>query len=207
MDQLISSLAALVEGFRECFRHEVFGIFQHLLVGWIIAPGPRTVSEVWKATGRAGKHHWDTAYALFASARWDWDELGKILILLLVARLIPTGVIWVVVDVPLCHKRGVQVAFGGFFVDPVSSSKKRENVRFGVNWVVVCLAVHMPLRKDQCVTLPVLWRAFRKKGTDGHKTRTKLAAELARQVARWLLDRECWLVGDQAYLNKTVLAD
>jgi len=82
----------------------VFVTFQHLLVGWIIAPGPRTISEVWQATGRAGQHHWGTAYALFASASWDWGDLSKILVLLIVARLIPTGAIWVVVDDTLCHK-------------------------------------------------------------------------------------------------------
>ena len=81
MDQLIPSLATLVEGFRPCFRHEVFHTFQHLLVGWIVCPGPRTISEVWQATGRAARHHHDTAYSLFCSAVWDWDELGKILAL------------------------------------------------------------------------------------------------------------------------------
>ena len=207
MDQLIPSLAAVVEAFRACFRQEVFLTFQHLLVGWIIAPGPRTITEVWQATGRAAKHHWDTAYALFASAQWNWDELGKILILLIVTRLIHQGIIWIVIDDTLCHKRGAKVAFGGFFVDPVSSSKKRKNFRFAVNWVVVGITVHLPFRKDRWFTLPVLWRAFRKKGTNGHTPRTQLAAELARQVARWLPERECYLVGDQAYLNKTVLAD
>jgi hypothetical protein len=207
MDQLIPSLAILVESFRGCFPQEVFLTFQHLLVGWIIAPGPRTISEVWQATGRAAKHHWDTAYALFASAQWDWDDLGKILILLIVARLIPKGIIWIVIDDTLCHKRGAKVAFGGFFVDPVTSSKRRKNFRFAVNWVVVGITVQLPFRKDRSFTVPVLWRAFRKKGTEGHTPRTQLAAELARQVARWLPERECWLVGDQAYLNKTVLAD
>jgi hypothetical protein len=207
MDQLIPSVLALVEGFRGCFRQEVFVTFQHLLVGWIIAPGPRTISEVWQATGRAGKDHWDRVYSLFASASWDWDDLSKILILLIVVRLIPTGAIWIVVDDTLCHKRGAKVAFGGFFLDAVTSTKKKKNFRFGVNWVVLGLAVHLPLRKDRCFCLPVVWRAYRKKGTDGHKTRTQLAAEMARQVATWVPSRECWLVGDLAYINGTVLAD
>jgi hypothetical protein len=207
MDQLIPSLAALVEGFRGCFRQEVFVTFQHLLVGWIIAPGPRTISEVWQATGRAHKDHWDRAYALFASASWDWDDLSKILILLIVAQLIPTGAIWIVVDDTLCHKRGAKVAFGGFFLDAVTSTKTRKNFRFGVNWVVLGLAVHLPLRTDRCFCLPVVWRAYRKKGTPGHTTRTALAAQLAEQVATWLPTRECWLVGDLAYVNGTVLGD
>jgi hypothetical protein len=207
MDQLIPSLGLLVEGFRGCFRQEVFATFQHLLVGWVVAPGPRTISEVWQATGRAGKHHWDTAYSLFSSASWDWDDLGKILTLLIVTRLIPTGVIWIVVDDTLCHKRGAKVAFGGFFLDAVTSTKKKKNFRFGVNWVVVGLAVHLPFRPDRTFTLPVVWRAYRRKGTAGHQTRTALAAELGRLVAGWLPGRECWLVGDNAYLNRTVVAD
>lgn len=160
-------MAVLVEGFRGCFRQEVFLTFQHLVVGWIIAPGPRTIAEVWQATGRAGQHHWDSAYALFASAQWDWDELAQIPILLIVARLIPTGIIWIVIDDTLCHKRGAEVAFGGFFIDPVSSSKKRKNFRFAVNGVVVGLSVELPFRKDRFFTLPVLWRACRKKAPTG----------------------------------------
>ena len=165
MDQLIPSLLVLVDGFRGCFRHEVFQTFQHILVGWIVCPGPRTLSEVWQATGRAANHHHDTAYSLFASAVWEWDELGKILVLLIVARLIPTGAIWIVVDDTLCHKRGAKVAFGGFFLDAVTSSKKKKNFRFGVNWVVIGLSVYLPFRKDRSFCLPVLWRAYRKKGT------------------------------------------
>ena len=207
MDQLIPSLVALVEGFRPCFRHEVFHTFQHILVGWLVCPGPRTISEVWQATGRAASHHHDTAYSLFSSAVWEWDELGKILLLLIVARLTPTGTIWLVVDDTLCHKRGAKVAFGGFFLDAVTSSKTKKNFRFGVNWVVVGLAVHLPCRPDRSFCLPVLWRAYRKKGTPGHRTRTELAAELAHVIANWLPGRECWLVGDAAYLNATVLKD
>ena len=51
MDQLIPSLAALVEPFRDCFRIEVFYTFQILIAGWIICLGPHTISEVWQATG------------------------------------------------------------------------------------------------------------------------------------------------------------
>lgn len=207
MDQLIPSLAVLVDGFRPCFRAEVFQTFQHILVGWIVCLGPRRISEVWQATGRAAQHHHDSAYALFASAVWNWDELGKILALLIVARLIPTGAIWLVVDDTLCHKRGAKVAFGGFFLDAVTSTKKKKNFRFGVNWVVLGLSVHLPFRPDRSFCLPVLWRAYHKKGTVGHRTRTELAAELARLIASWLPSRECWLVGDAAYLNATVLQD
>ncbi|NJL18633.1 MAG: transposase [Nitrospira sp.] len=145
MDQLIPSFVLLVAPFREVFaRPETFATFQCLLTGWILAPGPRTISEVWQATGRAGKYHWDSAYSFFSDAKWEWDDIAKILILRIVASLIPNGHIFIIVDDTLCHKRGAKVAFGGFFLDAVTSTKKKKNFRFGVNWVVVGLSVRLP---------------------------------------------------------------
>ena len=68
MAQLIPSLATLVAAFSDCFHPQVFQTFQALLAGWITCQGPRTISEVWLATGLAAKRHHDTAYAVFHSA-------------------------------------------------------------------------------------------------------------------------------------------
>src|SRR6476660_5737508 len=76
MDQLIPSLAALVEAFRDCFHPQVFSTFQTLIAGWIVCVGPRTISEVWQATGLAARRHHDTAYAVFHSACWERVDLG-----------------------------------------------------------------------------------------------------------------------------------
>ena len=125
MDQLIPGLAELVAPLRHCFRVEVFQTFQALLAGWILCNGPHTISRVWQATGLAARRHHDTAYAVFHSAAWEWDDLGIVLATLILARLIPGGVVWLVVDDTLCHKRGAQVAFGGIFRDAVLSSRGR----------------------------------------------------------------------------------
>ena len=205
MDQPITSLSQLLDTFAPCFRAEVFQTFRLVVAAWALCPGPHTLAEVWQATGLAARRHHDLAYSLFRSAQWDWDEVGKILLLLVVAHLIPTGAVWLVVDDTLAHKRGAKVAFGGFFLDAVTSSKRHKNFRFGLNWVVVGLVVHLPFRPDRYFCLPVLWRVYRKKGSAGHCKRTALAAELARLVAACLPDRECWLVGDAAYLTAAVL--
>src|SRR5512135_3149543 len=76
MDQLIPSLATLVAACSDCFHPQVFQTFQALLAGWIVCQGPRTISEVWLATGLAAQRHHDTAYAVFHSAVWEWDDLG-----------------------------------------------------------------------------------------------------------------------------------
>jgi DDE superfamily endonuclease len=205
VDQLIPTLAGLVAPFRDCFRAEVFATFQVLIAGWVVCLGPRTISEVWQATGLAARRHHDTAYAVFHSAAWEWDDLGLVLATLVLTRLIPGGVVWVVVDDTLCHKRGAKVAFGGIFLDAVLSSKRHKTFRFGLNWVVLGLAVPLPFRADRYFCLPVLWRLYRKKGQAGYQTRPQAAAALARKLAEANPDRQFWLVGDSAYVNAALL--
>ncbi len=207
MDQLIPTLVPLVDAFRHCFRAEVFQTFQILLAGWIVCLGPRTISEVWQATGLAAKRHHDTAYAVFHSACWEWDDLGIVLATLILTHLVPNGVVWVAVDDTLCHKRGAKVAFGGIFLDAVLSSKKHKTFRFGLNWVVLGIAVPIPFRTDRYYCLPVLWRLYRKKGQPGYQARPQSAAALARKLAEANPGRTFWLVGDSAYVNAAVLQD
>lgn len=205
MHQLIPTLVSLVESFRDCFHPSVFSTFQSLIAGWIVCLGPRTLSEVWQATGLAAKRHHDTAYAVFHSAVWDWDDLGLVLATLILSHLVPGGIIWVAADDTLCHKRGAKVAFGGIFLDAVLSSKKHKTFRFGLNWVVLGIAVPIPLRADRHFCLPVLWRLYRKKGRDGYQTRPQAAAALARTLAEANPSRTFWLVGDCAYINAATL--
>jgi len=207
MDQLIPGLAGLVEAFRDCFHPQVFSTFQTLIAGWLVCLGPHTISAVWQATGLAAKRHHDTPYAVFHSARWEWDDLGIILVTLILTNLVPGGIVWIAVDDTLCHKRGAKVAFGGIFLDAVLSSKKHKTLRFGLNWVVLGIAVPIPWRADRYFCLPVLWRLYRKKGQPGHKPRPQSAAELARKLAEANPGRTFWLVGDSAYINESVLRD
>lgn len=207
MDHLTPSLLDLLAPFRSCFRVEVFATFQAALTAWLTCLGPRTLSEVFQASSLAGHAHFSRLYSLFASAKWDWDDLAKLLLLRIVTSLAPSGWVWLVIDDTLCHKRGKHVAFGGIFLDPVLSSKSHKVLRYGLNWVVLGVAVRLPFRPDRCFCLPVLWRVFRKKDADGHQKRTELAAEMARLAAEWLPGRSIRLVADSAYINATLLRD
>ena len=207
MDQVIPSLAELLAPFRPCFRAEAFDNFQQVTLAWLICPGTRTLTEVWQASALRCRRHWTAIYHLFAYARWDWDELGAILCLLILAHLVPFGPVWIVIDDTLCHKRGRRVAFGGIYLDPVLSSKSRKVFRYGLNYVVLGVAVRLSFRPDRHHCLPVLWRVFRKKGTAGHKKRTRLAAEMAELVCDLAPLRDVRLVCDNAYVNAAVLRD
>ena len=207
MDQTIPSLAELLGHFRPCFRQEAFVNFLAVVEAWLICLGPRTISEVWQFCFLQRVRHYGVVYDLFSRANWDWDALGKILLTLLVVEFVPQGVVWLAVDDTLCHKRGKRVALGGIFLDPVLSSKSHKVFRFAVNYVVLALVVQLPWRGGRCFALPVLWRAFRKKGTAGHRKKTELARELAHLVALALPGRRICLLGDSAYINASVLRD
>jgi hypothetical protein len=208
MEHLTVSLAELLGPFRDCFaRRESFAVFQPVVVAWILCLRCRTLTEVWQLTGLGPKMHYDAIYSLFASSKWDWDELGTLLCLLILTHLVPFGLISIAVDDTLCHKRGKNIAFGGIFLDPVLSTRSRKILRFGLNYVVVAVVVSLPFRPDRYFALPVLWRVFRKKGQEGHVKRTELAAQLIRHLAMALPCRSFCLVADCAYINATVLAD
>ncbi|APW62444.1 transposase [Paludisphaera borealis] len=143
----------------------------------------------------------------FHSACWEWDDLGIVLATLILTHLVPGGVVWVAVDDTLCHKRGAKVAFGGIFLDAVMSSKGHKTFRFGLNWVVLGIALPIPMRADRYYCLPVHWRLFCKKGQPEYQTRPQSAAALARKLAQANPERTFWLVGDSAYVNAAVLRD
>ena len=173
MEHLTVSLSELLGPFRCCFgRPESFAVFQPVVVAWILCLRCRTLTEVWQLTGLGPKMHYDAIYSLFASAKWDWDELGVLLCLLLLTHLDVFGLITLAVDDTLCHKRGKNVAFGGIFLDPVLSTRSRKILRFGLNYIVVAMVVRLPFRPDRYFALPILWRVFRKKGEEGHCKRT-----------------------------------
>src|SRR5262245_28021017 len=208
VEYLTVSLAELLGQFRGCFaRPESFAVFQPVVVAWVLCLRGRTLTEVWQLTGLGPKLHFDAIYSLFASAKWDWDELGVLLCLAVLAHLAPFGLISLAVDDTLCHKRGKSVAFGGIFLDPVLSTRSRKILRFGLNYVVVAVVLHLPFRPDRYFALPVLWRVFRKKGEVGHYKRTELAAQLVRHLAVAIPCRSFCLVADKAYINATVLQD
>jgi len=208
VDHVTISLVEMLGHFRACFaRAESFAVFQPVVVAWLLCLRGRTLTEVWQLTGLGSQMHFDAIYSLFASAQWDWDAIGVLLCLLILQYLLPTGLVSIIVDDTLCHKRGKRIAFGGIFIDPVLSTKSHKILRYGLNYVVVALALRLPFRRDRYYALPILWRVFRKKGQEGHCKRTELAAHLIGHLAKAIPQRSFCLVADSAYINTAVLSD
>lgn len=208
MDQLTPSLLASLEAFRPCFRQEVFGVFRLMTAAWVVCLGRHTISRVRQTTGRSATQSHCPAYRLFSEAAWNWDELGRILLVKLLCAFVPGSRVWLVIDDTLCHKRGASVAFGGVFLDAVLSSKRHKVFRFGTNWVTLGLVVQLPFRADRSFCLNVLWRVAAKRGkakAAPHKTKPQLAREMLESAASWLPGRRLVVLADRAYVGKALL--
>jgi DDE superfamily endonuclease len=208
LDQITPSLHSLLAPFSVCFRSEVFATFSLMVTAWVVCLGRRTVSRVWETTGRSATQDHSKAFRLFSEAAWNWDEVGRILLVKLLCAFVPGGRVWLVSDDTLCHKRGAKVAFGGIFLDAVLSSKRHKVCRFGTNWVTLGLVVQLPFRQDRFFCLNVLWRVYAKKdkaNPGGHRTKSQLAREMVEVVASWLPGRGLMVVGDSAYIGKHLL--
>src|SRR5215213_4894381 len=102
MDQLTPDLAALLDLFRPCFRQEVFGSFRLMTAAWVVCLGRRTISRVWQTTGRSASHSHCPAFRLFSEAAWNFDEVGRILLVKLLCAFVPGCRVWLVIDDTLC---------------------------------------------------------------------------------------------------------
>ena len=208
MDQLIPSLQVLLVGLAPAFRQEVHPLFCQMVGAWIVCLGRRSISRVWETTGQAEQRNHAAAFRLFSQAAWNWDEVCRLLLIQILARLVPGTRVWLVVDDTLCHKRGAKVAFGGIFLDAVLSSKRHKVFRFGNNWVMVGVVVELDLRPTRYFCLPILWRVYAKRGTKSkkeHRTKSQLAAEMIAVVAGWFPQQRFLVVADSAYIGKHLL--
>lgn len=208
MDQLIPSLSLLLDPLAPAFRQEVQPLFRMMVAAWIVCLGRRTISRVWESTGRSATRNHASAFRLFSQAAWNWDEVCRLLLVQVLARLVPGTRVWVVVDDTLCHKRGAKVAFGGIFLDAVLSTKKHKVFRFGNNWVMLGIVVELPLRPDRYFCLPMLWRVYEKRGSKSkqeHRTKSQLAAAMIATLAGWFPERAFCVVADSAYLGQHLL--
>ena len=104
------------------------------------------------------RHGLDTYYNFFERSAWTPKGLAHRVAVLIITRLQFLGVITLLVDDTLAHKRGKSVWGLGWFRDAVASTKKRVATASGHNWVVLAVAVCQPLTGVPILALPLLAR-------------------------------------------------
>lgn len=207
---MIPSLQSLVHDLQCCLTDPSFASQCQLLLGWVMCSGPHTISHVAQTiqadneVSRAQRHPFDRFYNFFSRAAWSVVTLGQQLAIEAVLRLKVFGPLYLVVDDTLLHKRGTHVFALGWFRDAVASTRKRVATASGNNWVVMGLAIPLPL--TGCfLCLPLAFRL--KMPGKGQPSGAALARELLEEVAAWFPQRDLILIGDGSYANRALLTD
>ncbi len=87
---LPAAIVAVLQPFACLFTHPTWRHAQVLLVGTLLAQGPRTVTAALRAMGLSGERRFERYHRVFNRARWSGLRGGQILLGLLV-WLVPQG--------------------------------------------------------------------------------------------------------------------
>jgi hypothetical protein len=210
MWNMLPSMRPFVEYFRPIFTAPSYLTHCAITLGWIMCLGPRTLFRVFLSSSPAelhdysGPHGQDTSYNFFERSAWKTSTLFDRLALFVFNKLSMSGVIKVIVDDTLFHKRGIHVWGKGWFRDAVASTKKRVATASGHNWVVLAVVFEvsgLPI----VLTLPIMARLHR--SDEGTPTCAQLAREMIGELLQRFPEQSFLLLADGGYSNSELLED
>lgn len=206
----ISSLDTVLQCLLPAFTQPSFQTHIAVLLGWVMCLGKRTEYGVFQTiqadtpVSRKERHPFDRFYNFFSRSAWTVRELAHQMAVAIVVRLNPRGLLYLVVDDTLLHKRGKHVYGLGWFRDAVASTAKRVATASGNHWVVVGLAICIPgTSKIYCLPIHAMLHLAGK----NHKSEAMLAKEMLQDILGWFPDRKLVFIGDGAYSAKNLLGD
>ena len=204
----IPSLDSVLQCLLPVFTQPSFQTHIEVLLGWVMCLSKRTEYRVFQTiqadTPVSGKerHPFDRFYNFFSRSAWTVRDLAHHVAVAVVVRLSPHGLLYLVVDDTLLHKRGKHVYGLGWFRDAVASTAKRVATASGNNWVVMGLAICIPgTTKIYCLPIHAMLHLAGKT----HKSESTLAKEMLQDILEWFPDRKLILLGDGAYSTKNLL--
>lgn len=206
----IPSLDGILQCLLPAFTQPSFQTQLEVFLGWVMCLGRRTEFGVFQTIhadtplSRKKRHPFDRFYNFFSRSAWTVEELARQVAVAVVARLNPKGLLYVVVDDTLLHKRGKHVYGLGWFRDAVASTAKRVATASGNHWVVMGLAIRIP-RTEKIYCLPI--HAKLHLPGKGQPSEADLAKAMLQDVVAWFPGRKLVLLGDGAYSAKNLLGD
>src|SRR5215211_66416 len=206
---MIESLACTVDQLKPVFTQPSFHTCAQLLLAWVMCLGKHRLSRVARnahpeeVPDNSRRHGLDGYYNFFERSAWTPKGLAYRVAVLVVTRLKFLCPITLLVDDTLAHKRGKSVWGLGWFRDACASTQKRVATAPGHNWVVLAVAVCLPLSNTPILALPLVARLHRP--GKGQPSCPALAKQMLGEVLEWFPGRRFVLVGDGAYASKELL--
>ncbi len=204
---IVASFVTLLQGLSGCFTAPSMASFVTLMAGWVLDLRRHTVTEVIRAAGAVGHKHISSYHRFFSRARWTTDEVGLTLGAQVIQRLVPDGVVRLIVDDTLGRHTGKRIAAASMHRDPLLSTGRMPFFHWGHVWVVLSIEVTL---FDKSWALPVLFRLHRsekrcKAEKKPYRKLTEHARELVELLAKRYPERRFELLGDAAYTNATLI--
>jgi hypothetical protein len=203
---LPSAIIAVLAPFAPLFTQPTWRKAVVLLLGTLLAHGPRTVTVALRLMGYATDPRFSRLHQVLNRARWSPLLVSKCLLLCLLTRLLPAaGPLSFVIDEHLERRWGPRITQRGHYRDPARSSKQRAVSSSGLRWICVALLVPLPWT-TRAWALPFLTiltppPARDKAAGRRHKTTGDWAQQVGRLLRHWVPDRELHLLGDTAYAS------
>ena len=211
MCDLPEPIIRVLRPFEPVFSSRVWPWVTTLLVGAILAPGPRTVAAALRVLGLQDDRPFGTYHRVLNRARWSSRTVSRILLALLVRAFVAAGAAVVVgLDDTIERRRGVKIAVKGIYRDPVRSSKGHFVKASGLRWVSLQLLAYVPWAQ-RVWALPFFTvlapsERYHQEHGQRHKTLPDWGRQMLRQLRRWLPDRYLVAVADSTYAALDLLA-
>jgi hypothetical protein len=177
---------------------------QILLIGAILTPGKRVVTEALRVMGLSQSEQFAQYHQVLNRAVWSPLELAHVLLKLLVKTFSQAGDVLVFGIDPTIERRwGRKIAARGIYRDPVRSSESHFVKASGLRWISLMLLT--PISWAQRIwALPVMTvlspseRYYQQRGRDP-KTVLERSVQMLKRLRRWLPQHPLVVVGDSAY--------
>jgi len=189
--------------FAPVFSRPVWQHVKVLMTGAVLAPGQRTVTAILRIMGRSAAADFQTYHRVLNRAVWSPLTASRLLLRLLVAVFIPSGVVVFGLDDTIERRRGDQIAAKGIYRDPVRSSHAYVVKVSGLRWLG-CMLLTPIAWANRVWALPFMTvlcpseRFYEQQGRR-HQTLLERAWQIIRLVRRWLPGREVVFVADSSF--------
>ena len=194
---------ALMGAFAPLFSKPVFQHVHVLLVGAILSPGKRTVTQALRVMGKSQDAHFQTYHRVLNRAVWSGLAAAQILLGLLISAFARRGPIVLGLDDTIERRRGDKIAAKGIYRDPVRSSHSHCVKASGLRWLSLMLLVPVPwaIRVWALPFLTCLCPSQRYDEQRGraHRKLTDRARQMILLVARWLPGRDLVVTADSSF--------
>jgi hypothetical protein len=177
---------------------------QVLLIGAILTPGKRVVTEVLRVMGLSESQQFAQYHQVLNRAVWSPLSLAQVLLKLLVKTFVPNETALVFGIDPTIERRwGGKIAARGIYRDPVRSSASHLVKTSGLRWISLMLLTTIPFAQ-QVWALPFMTvlspseRYYQQRGRQP-KTLLERSLQMLKLLRRWLPGHELVVVGDSAF--------